>query len=194
MSVWSHLKSLFIGNECGFLTHNGKPLTWARSSFLLPVVLSPLAESQYGEEIYSGLDGYNRLVGTRLFLHPASDYVEMWRSMQDPIARKTFLDIVYIDTTPIAALGPDSHGATHLNFDRRTGYIRSAYVVLPERPAVCNLSDALIRTIVNHELGHALGLAHDVSPHSLMYHKASERRSVHLTRADAALLRRTYGR
>lgn len=210
MGLWSYIKSL-LSNDNGFMKWEGKELRWHRAAIPLPIFYTEgiMRTEGMADRLTVGVRKFNQAVGGRVLMFPdpiaVPELVDTYT--RDPRALGNLI-IVCRDDEPIAeAAQRDVHGVqvfedrhvyghAVVRFDKRNGLIRNVVIVLP-KPArdrgtgVAFLSERHYDVAITHEYGHALGLAHDDSPMSVMHPTPDERLSV-LWQADAQRLRRAY--
>ena len=194
MSFWSWLTQPFAVDR-GFMVRDGKELRWHRASFPLPIWYTNGA-AKYAHPLVAGARRINELVGERIFMLPDPVLVpELLESYgRDPRAMKSFV-LVCDATEPLAEVvglttvvisdhdADDGHAVIH--YDKRSGEIRNVVIVLS--PGAGAAMDAAVM----HELGHAVGLDHDVAASSIMCPRILGRPGT-LSAADARRLRAAY--
>lgn len=164
----------------GFMTTaKGLPIQWNAKGRRLMVYVSPSLKPEYRIHLVNAMDAIEAVVKRKLFLGPDECMPALEDKLQNEDERKFMQDLIYVcddeGTEP-------EHGRTELSWDERTGYIRCAYVRLPEAH-----SEKYGAGIVLHEMCHALGLAHDQLPESIMWPTMQERPGT-ITARDAGVL------
>jgi hypothetical protein len=180
MGLLDWLGSIFGGGDAGFIVKAGHELRWARGSRVGVFV----AEAALGsmDSVMAAVRQYRAVTGG-LFQFPVVATAEMRAAFASETLRKNLTGAVLV------VLGPEdpTHGTSEIQSDDRTGAIRNVLVSLPPLP------DSAIRdSVILHELGHCLGLAHDAAPSSVMFQRSTGR-GQSLSSADAARLTKAYG-
>lgn len=159
----------------GFLANtSGQQLRW-QPSVKLVVWVHPALPLAYIAALKRVADTYQGVIGRLVLYPPMVAPVELRFDQPFPVNS--------IGVVSDSGIDPN-HGQTIL-YDH-AGALQYAIMTLPE----ANIEDAY--SIVLHEMGHVLGLAHDDSPTSIMYPKIHARPQM-LSAADAKLLHDYYG-
>lgn len=162
MSLWSSLKSLFKPLDRGFLVRDGHELKWGRSQSV-PVYFHPDTPDRIVDALRNSTRRYNDLIGRDVFFWPMPAVEPMLPYFADAELRKLFSDtnnLVLFE----CKLPSDNLGRSSIYYDKRNGRMRS---VLLECSSHARLH--LVDEIIDHELGHVLGLDHDDDKQSIMY-------------------------
>lgn len=137
-------------------------MTWYTTNFPLHVVMDESLTPMQVEAVRLAVRRWNVAVGARVFRDPV---VVSWthEALNGHLAG-------YVGVTSRHI--PGGHlGQAHWTVYRHTPD-RMRHVLVVLNP---DLSQAVTHNVVVHELGHALGLAHDEDPSSVMYVQSSDK-------------------
>lgn len=171
----------WFSNERGFDRNKaGKEFRW-RGYLPLDVYCDgPTFLHLYG--ILAGATAeWNRVVNRRLFMHPIRGEDETISKMM--LAKGGGIRGAILIRLDVHHDDP-KHGHTIRHADERTGELWNCVVTLRPEPQY---------SVLMHELGHCLGLAHDLHPSSIMFANIVDRPQT-VTKADAERLRKAYGK
>ena len=164
MSVWTTLKNLLLPLDRGFLVRGGRELKWRRDALPVPVYFHPDTPEAMVNAVHRATSRFNDAIGTLLFFSPAAAVAEMLPYFEDDELRKGFSQ-----RNNLVLVAPgfgDPKGHTYLQWDTRTGELRTALVHIP-----INVAGHVLAEMMEHEIGHVLGLDHDGSADSIMFHR-----------------------
>lgn len=151
---------------------------WAKEDLPLPVVLEETAVEWKGHML-AGIEFWNQAAGVPLFRYQGvrTSLESTMAELRDPV--------VVVDR-----INAEDHGATRVRWIGACR-IRRAEVKVPGLVT----SEETRAIVMNHELGHALGLDHDDYDASVMYFGGRAMRwgMREVTEADRSLLREEYG-
>jgi hypothetical protein len=139
-----------VSEQPFLLTPDGQHgLCWWRDDLPLEVYLGEGC-THLMDVLMEAFAYWEQEAGVQLFRWPVDAIPPMLTAFADPPTRAGLTRAVLIQGT-----GEDeNHGDTDLRHDDRDGHIRSALVTLPRTVG------PYLGTVVRHEIGHVLGLAH----------------------------------
>lgn len=159
----------------GWMIRDGHPLKWLASDLPIGLLIHKDIDAVTLRLITELRGQFEKVVGQRqLFMSGVTPDSLDW----DQMPPAGFLAVV---------ISEDQNGHTEHRYEKPTGRILAARMSIPDGLATPDLSK-----VIQHELGHVLGLDHDESTASIM-HPQLQQRNQFLGEADGALLRKQYG-
>jgi len=165
---WSRLwRDLREPGDRGWLRRDGHDLKWPRTSLPLPVLYAPSAEPFVGDVLACCRQLNAQLQGSAVML-PDPVISELYDQFYEPKALVRNLILVelagHTRKVPLhGSIGLDDgdpkDGHCDIRYDRRTGAILNARILIPQGFGAYRLQER--HAILLHEFCHALGLGHD---------------------------------
>ncbi len=158
-----------------WMVRDGHPLKWSPSDLPIALLIHPEIDTITTRLIFEVRAQLEKVVGQRQLFMMTTPPVGLDWEVLAPVGHLTIVG------------SDDGDGHCEHRYEKASGKILSAKVSLP-----VGINTPEMSKVIQHELGHALGLDHDEHPSSIMHPKIQQRTQI-LGERDAALLREQYG-
>jgi hypothetical protein len=167
----------------GFLSKNGNELYYDKEDLPIQFAYTSEVPVQYLDTFTNVISELNERIGFKLFQTTMID----WNNEKDGVEGTIN---VLVDVVKSFDHNPFCGGTTVIKSDTRSenaGRILAVHIKIGS-----NLTSTKLVAAIKHEIGHALGLAHDDKQSSVMHHYTGEDSLKDFTENDINRLRKKY--